>query len=758
MPKKRKPFEKSHNMQSNRAKERWLDKENRQDSSKISNLIVSFLYTSGESVPLAAIEDHLIKETGKAKDLAKAIDSLLHEGLITKSGKRQYTLTRNAPLYEGPLVQHPNGFGFVGPVLQHGKEAAFLRDPFVSAAAMGSAQHGDRVLIRVLRVRKDDRPEAVVLRILVRGTDKIAGIYRENRGSATVFPDDSRFPFTIKIADDNGHTPQDGDAVIVQYTRETRPTRMLSGKILSVLGSADKIDTQMQLVIQKFDLPHEFSSEALQEAEKLSGAIELEEGREDLRQTPHVTIDGETAKDFDDAICVMKTRRGFRLYVSIADVSHFVTPGSAIDKEAYARGTSVYFPGRVIPMLPERLSNDLCSLVPGKDRLTVSAILDFDKSGTLQDKRFTRSVICSNQRFTYTTVKEILIDKDPTVRKQFKPFLTQLRWAQELAIALHTKRKQRGSIDFNLPEAEFTLSDNSEVAAIYRAERNFAHQLIEEFMLAANEAVAELATSRKVPAIYRVHEPPDPLKMEAFFTFAKTLGLQLPPMENSPAWFAKVLDTCNDSRYEYIINNLLLRSMKQAQYSAENVGHFGLASSDYTHFTSPIRRYPDLIVHRTLLRLVSRAQGKKHQNPLSLSLKDAGDFLSARERVAITAERDIHERLKINFMQKHIGDSFDAIISGVNDSAIFIEVPSHCISGSIGVDRLTDDYYILDSKNHRLFGEITAKTYRIGDPLRVTLEDVDFYRRRLNFILASDSASKKDSWEAGVKPKPPAFP
>ncbi|MDK9709193.1 MAG: ribonuclease R [Desulforhopalus sp.] len=758
MPKKRNPPEKSRKPQGNRAKERRPGKENRQDFSRNANLILGFLYTSGESVPLATIEDHLVKETGTAKDLAKTIDSLLHEGLITKNGKRQYALARNAPLYEGPLVQHPNGFGFVGPVQQHGKEAAFLRDPFVSAAAMGSAQHGDRVLIRVLRVRKDDRPEAVVLRILARGPDKIAGIYRETRGGASVFPDDSRFPFTIKIADDNGYTLQDGDAVIVQYTREARQTRVLTGKILNVLGSADTVDTQMQLVIQKFDLPHEFSTEALQEAESLAGIIELEEGREDLRQTPHVTIDGETAKDFDDAICVMKTRRGFRLYVSIADVSHYVPPGSAIDKEAYARGTSIYFPGRVLPMLPERLSNDLCSLVPGQDRLTVSAILDFDKSGTLQNKRFTRSVICSNQRFTYTTVKEILIDKDPAVRKQYKPFLTQLRWAQELATALQARRRQRGSIDFNLPEAEFTVNDTGEVTAIYRAERNFAHQLIEEFMLAANEAVAELATARKVPAIYRVHEPPDPLKMEAFFTFAKTLGLQLPPMEINPAWFAKVLAICNESRYEYIINNLLLRSMKQAQYSAENVGHFGLASSDYTHFTSPIRRYPDLIVHRTLLRLISRSQEKKQPIHPSASLKDAGDFLSTRERVAITAERDIQERLKINFMQKHIGDSFDAIISGVNDSALFIEIPSHCISGSIGVDRLTDDYYLLDSKNHRLFGEITAKTYRIGDPLRVTLEDVDFYRRRLNFILASDSARKKDSWEARIKPKPPAFP
>ncbi len=701
--------------------------------------MLGFLYSAQEALPLATIENYFLQEGVKAKDLAKTLDSLLHEGLITKSGKRLFKLSPNAPLYEGQLIQHPKGFGFISPVQQHGKSASFARDPFVSVSSMGNAHHGDRVLIRVLRTRKDLRPEAIVLQVTAHGSDRIAGIFKKDPRSAMVFPDDVRFPFTIRIDDYNNCNPTDGDAVIVQFTREPRPTRVLSGKILEVLGNSAKIDTQLRLVIEKFELPHLFSAGVQEEAESLSDLIEPEENREDLRQTMHVTIDGETAKDFDDAICVIKTRQGFRLYVSIADVSHFVVPGSAIDQEAYTRGTSIYFPGRVIPMLPERLSNDLCSLVPGKDRLTVSAILDFDRSGTLRSKRFTRSVICSQQRFTYTIVKQILIDQDPALRKLYKGFLTQLRWAQELAIALQKKRRQRGSIDFNLPEPEFTLSDEGEVTAITRTERNFAHQLIEEFMLAANEAVAELATASMVPALYRVHEPPDPVKIEEFITFAKTLDLHLPPQEDSPAWFVKVLDICRDSKYEYIINNLLLRSMKQAQYAAENVGHFGLASSDYTHFTSPIRRYPDLIVHRTLLRLLAKPLRKKSAEPAHPSFKDAGEFLSVRERTAIMAERDMHERLKITYMEKHVGDSFDAIISGVNDAALFLEIPDHCLSGSLAVDRLTDDYYLLDSKNHRLFGEITAKTYRIGDRIRVTLTDVDHYRRRINFTLATEA-------------------
>jgi ribonuclease R len=737
MQKKRKSFEKSKRNPT----EPWSrDRVDRRQSSRSENLLLSLLYSATKALPLSELETHLAREGEKSQGFQAAIDTLVREQLIIKNGKRQYTLNKKAPIYEGLVVQHPKGFGFISPVHQYGQDVQFARDPFVAASSMASAQHGDRVLIRILRVRQDDRPEAVVLDILRRGTDTIAGIFKKDGQGGRVFPDDPRYPFTIRISENIGNVPEEGDAVIVKFTRESRPTPVLSGEILEIIGSMDKIDTQMRLVIDKFDLPHQFGAEVETEAKCLPDDIDLEGQREDLRETIHVTIDGETAKDFDDAVCVMKKRQGFRLYVSIADVSHFVRPGSPIDREAYARGTSIYFPGRVIPMLPEKLSNNLCSLVPGKDRLTVSAVLDFDRSGTLTKKRFTRSVIRSHQRFTYTTVKKILIDKDPVLCKEHKPFLTQLKWAQELATALNIRRKGRGSIDLDVPEPEFTLTASGEVAAIRRAERNFAHRLIEEFMLAANEAVAELFSERLMPALYRVHEQPDPMKTDEFFTFAKTLGLRLPPTENSPAWFAGVLDLCRDSQYEYLINKLLLRSMKQAHYAAENVGHFGLASTDYTHFTSPIRRYPDLMVHRHLLGLLDKPAAEHQAKPPPASLKKAGDFLSARERTAIMAERDMQERLKISFMKDHVGDSFDAIISGVNDSALFLEIQDLCISGSIAVERLDDDHYLLDHKNHRLFGEITAKTYRIGDIVRVTLTDVDAYRKRLNFTLATAAA------------------
>jgi ribonuclease R len=603
---------------------------------------------------------------------------------------------------------------------------------------MGNAHHGDTVLIRVFRVRSDDRPEGSVLKILSPGSNRVGGIFIKSGRDRLVYPDDRRFPFTIKINDTGELQPKHGDGVIAQFERTTGPAKILQGKIVEILGRAEDVDTQMRLVIEQFNLPHQFSEDVVQETERLDESFADLQHREDLRTTAHVTIDGESAKDFDDAVCVTKTRKGYRLFVSIADVSHFVTPGSAIDREAYSRGTSIYFPGRVIPMLPEKLSNNLCSLVPEEDRFTVSAILDFDRSGRLLKKRFCRSIIRSRHRFTYTTVQKILIDKDPVIRKEHKPFLTGLKWAEELATVLLKNRKNRGSIDFNLPEPEFTLTDSGKIESIKRTERNFAHQIIEEFMLAANEAVAELFSRQTTPAIFRVHESPESIKAEEFFDFAKTLGLSLAPFENDSAWFAEALEKCKDTKYEYIINNLLLRSMQQAQYSAKNVGHFGLATSDYTHFTSPIRRYPVLIVHGDLLRLLRN--GHEQKRPRSQpSPKDAGEFLSARERIAIMAERDMNDRLKIGYMKDRIGDSFEAIISGVTENALYVEIQELCISGSIPIESLGDDYYILDKKNHRLFGEISAKTYQIGDLIRVTVADVDILGKRIQFKSASDS-------------------
>ncbi len=729
MSKKRK----NYRLSSSSTEKKIRNKADRAIQHRLENNILAYLYSSKKPVTFRALSRALAAQKRREDDINSIINSLLSKKYIQKNEKKHLTLNRNAPLYIGNLEKNPKGFGFVTTPTPYLSAAPLAKDPYISASRMNSAIHGDRLLIRITRIRNDNRPEGEVVKILSHGRDTIAGFYFPQKQGSIVHPEDPRFPFHIKI-EDSAVKPHEGDAVIVRIKRDSQSSGEMSGEIIELLGSPDNIDVQMRLVIEKFSLPHRFSGHALREAEKLSDSFKSSKDRLDLRKVEHITIDGETAKDFDDAVCVKKTPKGFLLYVSIADVSYFVRPGSNLDKEAYARGTSIYFPGRVIPMLPENLSNDLCSLVPGKDRFTVTAILKFDHNGKLLKKEFTRSVIRSHHRFTYTTVKQILIDKDSSIQRLHKPFLTQLESAYELATALYAKRKKRGSIGFTLPETEITLTDNGEIAAISTLKRNFAHQIIEEFMLAANEAVAELFSQNKINALYRIHERPDVEKVEQFCTFAKTLDLHLTKADNRPEWFAGVVEQCKGTKTEYLVNNLLLRTMKQARYSPDNAGHFGLASSDYTHFTSPIRRYPDLLVHRELIRTILKDTTEQKEHRRGLRLQEKGEFLSARERVAIRAEREMNERLKVRYMQKRIGESFDGIISGVNDFAMFVELKDRGISGSIQVKDLKDDYYLHDEKRYRLIGELSGTIYQMGDSIRVTLLDVDYQRNRINFV------------------------
>ncbi len=699
--------------------------------------ILAYLYNlQGPATVNALVKAIAINRS--AKDLiSTCLSSLTKNNLLVKNGKNCYLLKKNSQLFEGVLDKNPRGFGFATKLSSKLSPVFFKRDPFISAARIGSANHGDKILVRILRVRNDGHPEAEILKILERGSDRMAGFFVSEGTIPYVIPEDPRFPFTIHIPQEQYSKAENGDVVLVKLFFSNDRATSVQGTIIEVLGSPDNVDVQMRMVIEKFKLPHIFDENVLQEAKGLSDDLSGLLQRTDLRDIAHVTIDGETAKDFDDAIAVIKTRKGFRLYVSIADVSHFVKPGSALDKEAYRRGTSIYFPGRVIPMLPERLSNDLCSLVPEKDRLTVTAILDFNRDGTRTRKSFCKSIIRSRRRLTYTTVAKILTDKDAAIRREHKEFLTPLKWTGELARALLQKRMSRGAIGFNIPEAEISLDEKGKIASIKRAERNFAHQIIEECMLAANEAVAETFTRQGKAALYRIHEKPDPEKIRDFREFSKTLGLELPPADISPEWFGHILELVKDSPKEYVVNNLLLRTMQQARYAPDNVGHFGLAATDYTHFTSPIRRYPDLLVHRALSLLLLEPQGKKRSTLEKHSnLKEIGSYLSGRERTAIDAEREMNDRLKVRFMEKRIGETFDAVISGVGNYAFFVELLDLFIGGAVSVSHLTDDYYLFDVKHHRLIGEITAKIYTIGQPLRVTLHSVDKSRNRINFIPA----------------------
>ncbi|WP_136798128.1 ribonuclease R [Desulfosediminicola ganghwensis] len=703
--------------------------------------VLAYLYTSTEPASMADITRAVTGKSTLTQEVKGTFTHLLHTKTLTKADKKRFQLSPNAPLYEGTLQQHPRGFGFVSVAVKHAKAPDLAKDIHITSNRMGGAMHGDRVLVHTRRGGSSGRPEGTILKVLNPGADTIAGTIELTRRGCFVHPDDSRFPFTVEVNPAGFDNLANGIAVIAQFRRPEKPSPVIKGKIIELLGPADNIDVQMRLVIEKFHLSHIFSDETLAEANQLHESVKLTEDREDLRDILHVTIDGETAKDFDDAVCVTKTAQGFQLHVSIADVSHYVKPGSAIDTDAYQRGTSIYFPGRVIPMLPEKLSNNLCSLIPNVDRMAVTAVLDFDHSGKRIGKRFCRSVIKSHNRFTYTTVAQLVIDKDEETRNAFGPFLTMLDHANDLARVLLARRLERGSIGFSLPEAEIQLDTDGHIESITRAERNFAHQIIEEFMLAANEAVAETFTRKHRQSLYRIHELPDHDKIVEFSEFAKTLDLQLPPPESTAEWFGKVLKLCKGSPKEYIVNNLLLRAMQQARYSSDNVGHFALAATDYTHFTSPIRRYPDLIVHRELCAMLAEQSTRKKQtkaeNTIKNDLREVGIFLSGRERTAVSSERDMADRLKLLYMEKHLGESFKAIISGVTDFAFFVELLDLFISGSVSLESLNDDYYLFDGKHHRVIGEVSGKIYQIGDIISVTASDVDRNKNRIYFEPSS---------------------
>ena len=712
-------------------KKRFTDQVDR----ALQNRILAELYVAQQE---ATVND-LVKSLGLPRSGRAAVEQALldlcRDGSCRKVGKKHYRLHQLDRFVEATIEMKQGGFAF-GVDLSPARTASkLLKDPYISAARTHSALHGDRVLLRLGRQRRNGRSEAEVIRVMQRGSRTLTGFYVSGKGYGSVYPEDPKFPFEIKLAQTPGTGVKDGDAVIVKLL-DTADSRSWQGEIVTLLGDPDDFDVLVRLVVEKFSLVRDFSEEALDEAAAATSDPPVDR-REDLRGIPHVTIDGADAKDYDDAIAVEKTQHGYRLYVSIADVSAFVPVGSQLDREAYARGTSIYLPGTVLPMLPEQLSNNLCSLLPDTDRMAVTAILEFDRDGRSRASRFTRSVIRSRQRFTYATVKQIAIDRDNQARKRYTEFTTLLDTGCELAGILAKNRIQRGSILFSTPEAAFAFDDDHRVLSVTKNARDFSHQLIEEFMLAANEAVAQLFNNRGEELLYRIHEEPDREKIAAFTLFAATLGLELPENQATPGWYNELIAKVDSTPHEFIVNNLLLRTMQQARYSPGNVGHFGLATELYCHFTSPIRRYPDLIVHRLLCWLLD--QNAKGEDPPATSPADSlaenGRHLSERERLAISSERDMSDRLKLQYMAKRVGETFEGVISGVSNKLIFVELVDIPVGGAISLGSLTDDYYILDEKKHRFIGDISGRVLQVGNLVHVVLTDVDRYQNRIFFTL-----------------------
>lgn len=697
--------------------------------------ILAYLGRQAEPASTATIMQELSLPGYARKTVKEALISLVREGKVQQRNKR-FFIDNAKGLLKAALALTSRGFGFATVEGQKPEE----RDIFISSENLAGASHGDTVSLRLLGITSRGRREGVVVRILNRSVTTLCGLYTEDRKGGYLLPDNPKIPFTVFIHKQKSMKAKNGEAVLARITDYGTGEKGPSGEIIEILGDPLTVGVQIRMAVEQLHLSRSFPDMVLEEVEKLEPLVECRADRKDLRHIEHVTIDGADAKDFDDAIAVEETARGYRLYVSIADVGHYVQAGSSIDMEAYQRGTSVYFPNQVLPMLPERLSNDLCSLVPHQDRPAFSAVLDFDRKGKQLQAQFHRSMINSRMRFTYDTVHRIVYLKEETVRQEHGHLLPMLTAAAKLSSLLRKKRRRRGSLGFNIPEAEIRVRDD-QIVSMGHAQRNEAHMLIEDFMLAANEAVAETLDRARQDVLYRIHERPDPDKVSAFTEAAGAMGLHLPKTEISSSWFAGVLDEARNKPAEYVINNLLLRTMQQARYSPENLGHFGLAAEYYLHFTSPIRRYPDLIAHRVLRNLLVQQAGTGKRMPVLAekeNLDQAALHLSGRERLAVDAERDVHARLSGLFMVDRIGEEFDAVVSGVSSYGLFVELLEYFISGGVPVQSMDDDYYFFDSRAHRLIGELTRQVYQLGHTVRVRLEHVDLGAKRITFSLVSE--------------------
>ncbi len=667
----------------------------------------------------------------------RVVRSLLREGDLVSVGGHRLAAASRATV-RGRLHLHPRGFGFVVPE-EPGK------DVFIPPRKLGGAFHGDAVEVRVTGADSEGRSEGEIVQVVERGRRRVQGLFLSRDRGGVVQPFDAAQGSAIVIPASFRMGAEDRDAVEVLVLRPPRRGDPAEGKIVEVFGPLEAPGVDSIVVARKHELAMEFSEEAIAAAGALPIAVPRAEAlaRERFDDPPPVTIDGETARDFDDAIAVAPLAGGgFRLFVHIADVAYFVPLDGPLDREARARGTSVYFPDRVLPMFPERLSNDLCSLRPGEDRLVQSVILDLDARGDATTVRFADGVIRSAARLTYTQVAAAL-ETERGAHRIRRGLLPTLHAADALREILETKRRARGSVDFDLPEPRILLDVEGVMTGIAVEPRNRAHRLIEEFMIAANEAVASHLEAHGVPCLYRVHEKPDPIKVEALAEFARGLGLLFhgDPERTTPRDIQTLLDAA-EGRPEYpLISQVALRSMKQARYSPENTGHFGLAAPIYAHFTSPIRRYPDLVVHRLLRahRTGRRGEIRRIQEdlePLSLSC-------SRLEREAEAAERELLEWKKIAFMKGKEGQAHGGIVSGVARFGLFVELRESLIEGLVRVERLGDDRFEFDERKMELRGSRTGRVFRLGDLLDVVVERVDPVLRRVDLGLVGGPAAAR---------------
>ncbi|TAN40294.1 MAG: ribonuclease R [Nitrospirae bacterium] len=669
----------------------------------------------------------LSRPEGRA--LKRVLRELIHEGEIVLSRKGMYGPSVEMNLVTGYYEAHKNGFGFVI------HEAPGSRDIFIPAGATLGAMNGDKV---VARIENRQRRGGRVVRILERAYTRIIGTIDRTKTAIYVRPKNKFIPFDLYIAPKDVSTAVHGDTVIAEITEYPSDKRLPSGRVIKVVIKPEDPKEEIDLIIDEFNLPVRFPKAAGDEAKLLTGgAASLPGGlrRKDLKDLPTVTIDGERAKDFDDAVSVSLTEQGYRLWVHIADVGAYVPWGSAIDLEARKRGTSVYFPDRVIPMLPRELSEDLCSLKPKVERYAFTVEMEFDRQGNRSGAHFYPSLIKSDERMTYTSVRKILVDQDAGERTRYAALVSDFELMGELCSILRTKRLSRGSLDFDLPEPEIILDLQGNPEGIIRAERNFAHMLIEEFMIAANEAVAEHLEGLGVPCLYRIHEEPDPSKIEDIVRVLRPL-MRTVRQSFKPKDFPDLLRQAKGNPSEELINYIVLRSLKQARYSPVNAGHFGLASGSYAHFTSPIRRYPDLVVHRILRELLTRKRlSDKRAEELKGMLPDIAFSSSRMERRSAEAEAASINIMRVWFMKERVGEVFGGKVVGVTPYGLKVRLDEFYVEGFIHISAMTDDFYHYDEMSMTLAGRNTRRMYRIGQEVTLRVDKVSTEDREIIFGL-----------------------
>jgi ribonuclease R len=667
----------------------------------------------------------------------RLLKDLAASGALVETRGNRFGLPDRMNLIVGRITTHPRGFGFVVPdrALEN-----VTGDIYIAGSNLNQAMHGDRVVARIERVT-DRGAEGRILRILERGAATIVGRFEsDGSGVGFVVPFDRRLIMDLQIPQDEQSTAKSGDMVCAEITRWPTPARGPLGRIVEVLGDIDEPGVDTEIIIRKYGIPDEHGAEAIQEASRLGPTVRERDisGRTDFRPNVTVTIDGEHARDFDDAITIDKLDNGnYWLGVHIADVAHYVPEGGALDEEAYERGTSVYFPERAVHMFPSELATGLCSLNPNVDRLVQTCLMEIDPRGTVVRYEIHDGVIHSNARMTYTDVNAILTDRDSATIDKYRDLVPMFERMRELFEILNRRRRRRGSIDFDLKEPEIVLDDEGMVEEIVAAERNIAHRLIEEFMLVANETVASHLGSNEVPTLYRVHEEPDPLKVEEFEEFISTLGYSLSKSASdvSPRDFQKLVQRMRGTPEEKPIAFLMLRTMQKARYDASNLGHFGLAAENYTHFTSPIRRYPDLVVHRTLREARQGRMTEDRREEQTEELPEVARHTSERERRADEAERELVQWKKVRFMADKVGDEFEGYVTGVTAFGLYIELVEHFVEGLVHVSTMADDYYRFVERAHILRGENKGRIYRLGDRVKVQVIKVDMERRQVDLGL-----------------------